>query len=440
MTSTTTSAAYRSYVLFALIVVYTFNFIDRQILGILAIPIQQELGFSDTQLGLMRGVSFALFYSTLGVPVAILADRYSRVRIMTVALTLWSAFTMVCGLAGNFVQMFLARMAVGVGEAGGVAPAYSIVSDYFPPNKRAMALGVYSFGIPLGSAIGIVFGGVIATVLDWRSAFFIVGGLGLLIAPIFLLTVREPERGALDTPGVKVVPAPFKDVLGTLLKKPSFWLLAIGAACSSIVGYGMFAWMPAFLVRTFGDVLPGAMAWVPSFLLPPNPGPLLYAAYFYGALLAIGGVAGIWMGGAIADRFGPKFKGVYALTPAVAFTLTVPLMLIGLNTNSLLTTFLVFLLPTAFSLAWLGPAITAFQSMVGANMRATAGAVFLLVNNLIGIGFGDFFIGRMSDFYKVQYGDESLRYSMLTAVGFYVIAATLYFIAAPRLKKDWHQA
>ncbi|MDZ4777877.1 MAG: MFS transporter [Alphaproteobacteria bacterium] len=434
----TASAGYRSYVLFALIVVYTFNFIDRQILGILAIPIQADLGLSDTQLGLMRGVSFALFYSTLGVPVAMLADRWNRVRIMTIALTLWSAFTMVCGLATNFTQMFLARMAVGVGEAGGVAPAYSIVSDYFPPDKRAGALGAYSFGVPLGSAIGIVFGGVIATVLDWRSAFFIVGGLGILIAPIFLLTVREPKRGGFDAVGSKTTAAPFGEVMATLLKKPSFWLLSIGGAFSSIVAYGMFAWMPAFLVRLFGDELPGAMSWVPSFLIPPNAGPVLYAAYFYGALLAVGGVFGIWLGGAVADRYGAKFKGIYALAPGVAFLLTVPLMIFGLNTNSLVTTFFAFLLPTAFSLAWLGPALSAFQNMVGPSMRATSGATFLLINNLIGLGFGDFFIGRMSDFYKTEFGNESLRYSMLTAVGFYVVAAILYFIATPRLKKDWH--
>lgn len=432
------SGAYRGYVLFALIVVYTINFIDRQILGILAIPIQADLGLSDTELGLMRGVSFALFYSTLGVPVAMLADRMNRVRIMTFALTLWSAATMVCGLATNFIQLFFARMAVGVGEAGGVAPAYSIVSDYFPPQRRALALGIYSFGIPLGSAIGIVFGGVIATVLDWRSAFFIVGALGLVVAPIFLFTVREPARGGLDAPGAKVAPAKFSEVMGTLAKKPSFWLLSIGGAFSSIVAYGMFAWMPAFFVRLFGDQLPGLFTSFPSFLLPPNPGAVLYAAYFYGAILAIGGVFGIWLGGAVADRYGATHKGVYALAPGVAFALTIPLMIVGLNTSSLATAFFVFLLPTAFSLAWLGPALSAFQNMAPPNMRATAGAMFLLINNLIGLGFGDFFIGRMSDFYKAEYGAESLRYSMLTAVGFYVVAALLYFIATPRLKRDWH--
>lgn len=434
----TPSTGYRAYVLIALIVVYTFNFIDRQILGILAIPIQADLGLSDTQLGLMRGVSFALFYSTLGVPVAVLADRTNRIRIMTVALTLWSTFTMVCGLATNFWQLFLARMAVGVGEAGGVAPAYSIVSDYFPPAERARALGVYSFGIPLGSAIGIVFGGVIATVLDWRSAFFIVGGLGILIAPVLLLTVREPKRGGLDAADAKATPAKFSEVLATLSKKPTFWMLSIGGACSSIVAYGMFAWMPAFFVRLFGDQLPGAFTWMPSFLMPPNPGPVLYAAYFYGAILAVGGVFGIWLGGAVADRYGAKYKGVYALAPGIAFLLTIPFMVVGLNTSSLPVAFFVFILPTAFSLAWLGPALSAFQNMVGPNMRATAGAMFLLINNLIGLGFGDFFIGRMSDYYKAAYGNESLRYSMLTAVGFYVLAGGLYLLAAPRLKKDWN--
>ena len=167
---------------------------------------------------------------------------------------------------------------------------------------------------------------------------------------------------------------------------------------------------------------------MPSFLMPPNPGPVLYAAYFYGAILAIGGVLGIWSGGVVADRFGARHKGVYALASAIAFALTIPFMIAGLNTSSL---------ATAFSLAWLGPALSAFQNMVGPNMRATAGAMVLLMNNLIGLGFGDFFIGRMSDHYKGAYGAESLRSSMLTAVGFYVIAAGLYFAAAPPLKKDW---
>ncbi len=434
------STGYRAYVLFALIAVYTVNFIDRQILGILAIPIQTDLGLTDTQLGLMRGLSFALLYSTLGVPVAMYADRTNRVRIMTAALTLWSAFTIACGTATSFLHLFIARMGVGVGEAGGVAPAYSIVSDYFPPQERARALGIYSFGIPLGSAIGIVFGGVIATLLDWRTAFFMVGSLGIILAPILFFTVKEPQRGRFDAPGAKTAPAKISEVIATLARKPSFWLLSVGAAFSSIMGYGMFAWAPAFFVRLFADELPGAFTWMPSVLIPPNAGPLLYAAYFYGAIVAVGGVIGIFLGGTIADRFGAKHKSAYAIVPGIAFATTIPLLILGLSTHSLALAFLLFILPAAFSLAWLGPALSAFQNMAPPNMRATAGAVFLLINNLIGLGLGDVFIGRMSDYFKAQYGNESLRHSMLAGVSFYAVAAVLYFAAAPFLKKDWYVA
>ena len=185
--------AYRAGVMAMLLLVYTLNFIDRQIIGILAVPIKADLHLSDAQLGLMGGLAFALFYTGLGIPIAMLADRKDRSKIMAVSLALWSLMTMVCGFAQNFWQLFLARLGVGVGEAGGVAPAYTLISDLFPPERRARALALYSFGIPIGSATGIVFGGVIATLIDWRYAFFIVGALGLLIAPLFRLVVRDPR-------------------------------------------------------------------------------------------------------------------------------------------------------------------------------------------------------------------------------------------------------
>ncbi len=175
----------RTYTLFILVIVYTFNFIDRQIVAILAVPIKADLLLSDTQLGLMGGLAFALFYTALGIPVAMLADRSSRTWIMTIALTIWSAMTALCGLAGNFWQLFLARLGVGVGEAGGVAPAWSLIADYYPPNQRARALSIYSFGIPIGSALGIIFGGLIASQVSWRMAFFAVGLAGIVLAPIF---------------------------------------------------------------------------------------------------------------------------------------------------------------------------------------------------------------------------------------------------------------
>ncbi len=241
----------RAWVLFILVLVYTFNFIDRQIVGILAVPIKADLALSDTQLGLMGGLAFALFYTALGIPVALLADRFSRTWIMTAALAIWSAMTAASGLATNFWQLFLARVGVGVGEAGGVAPAYSLIADFFPPAQRARALGAYSFGIPIGSAIGIVFGGVIASMVDWRMAFFLVGGAGMILAPVFRLTIKEPVRGQFDRPRADHVAAGLRNILRMLSRKPSFWLLAVGASCSSMMGYGVFFWLPSFFVRSF---------------------------------------------------------------------------------------------------------------------------------------------------------------------------------------------
>jgi MFS family permease len=262
------SLAYRSYVLVVLVIVYTFNFIDRQIVGILAVPIKAELGLSDSQLGLMGGLAFALFYTFLGIPIARLADKVNRIGIMTAALALWSVMTAVCGLTHSFAQLFMARMGVGVGEAGGVAPAYSLICDYFPPKERARALSVYSFGIPIGAALGIVLGGFITSLMSWRMAFFIVGLAGLLLTPLLKVTVREPRRGALDLVhadhdhdhgdghhhdlvATAAATPSLLEVIALLARRPSFWGLSLGAACASMMGYGLFFWAPSFLVRSF---------------------------------------------------------------------------------------------------------------------------------------------------------------------------------------------
>ncbi len=431
------TALYRAYVLFILVVVYTFNFIDRQIVGILAVPIKEDLALTDTQLSLMGGLAFALFYTFLGIPIAWLADRKSRVWIMTVALAVWSAMTAACGLAQNFVQLFLARLGVGVGEAGGVAPAYSLISDYFPPNQRARALSLYSFGIPIGSALGILLGGVLTSYLDWRTAFIIVGVAGLAIAPVFRLTMREPKRGGLDGDGAVTTPAPIAEVARELIRKPSFWGLSLGAASSSMMGYGLIFWLPSFFVRSFGEDLPGFFSWMPDFLIPENAGPLLFASYFYATVLFIGGIAGIWFGGAMADRYGPDRKAAYALVPAGAFILTLPFFVAGVLAPNLNIAFFAFLVLQALSLVWLGPVISAFQHLVQPNMRATASAIFLFINNLIGIGLGNLVIGAISDSLAAQYGDESLRYAILSGSVLYLVAAALFIVTAPRLKRDW---
>ncbi len=422
MPSQNQSLSRRGYVLFILVVVYTFNFIDRQIIGILAVPIKADLGLTDTQLGLMGGLAFALFYTGLGIPVAMLADRVSRTWIMTIALTVWSAMTAVCGLANNFWQLFLARLGVGVGEAGGVAPAYSLISDYFPPEQRARALSIYSFGIPTGSAAGIVFGGLIASAIDWRVAFFAVGIAGIVVAPIFRLTVSEPPRGTFDRPAdtdaPKAAPPRLAEILRKLGGKRSFWTLSVGAACSSMMGYGLFFWLPSFFVRSYGITL-------------------LQASLFFGAVLLVGGIAGIWGGGWLADRFGRARKSMYALIPAWAFLATIPFYIVGVLSPTLVLTFFVLLVPTALGLAWLGPVIAAIQHLVPPNMRATASAVFLFINNLIGIGIGTVAIGWLSDLLSARYGDDALRYSILAGTSFYAIAAVLFFISARTLEKDW---
>ena len=408
----------RAYVLFILVVVYTFNFIDRQIVGILAVPIKADLGLTDSQLGLMGGLAFALFYTGLGIPVAMLADRFSRTWIMTAALVIWSGMTAASGLATNFWQLFAARLGVGVGEAGGVAPAYSLISDFFPPGQRARAMSVYSFGIPIGSAIGIVFGGIIASMIDWRWAFFIVGIAGIAIAPIFRLTIKEPPRGQFDRQREAVKAPGLKLIVSTLMTKPSFWLLSLGASFSSMMGYGVFFWLPSFFVRSYGLTL-------------------LNASLFYGAVLLIGGLAGIWAGGWLGDRFGQDQRSQYARIPAIAFLCTVPFYIAAILSPTLTLAFFVLLVPTALGLAWLGPVISAIQHLVRPDMRATASAIFLFINNLIGIGLGTYAIGALSDMLTAQFGDESLRYSILAGTGFYIIAAALFLLASRWLENDW---
>jgi len=410
--------AYRAYVLCILVLVYTFNFIDRQIVGILAIPIKEDLGLTDTQLGLMGGLAFALLYTTLAIPIAMAADRMSRTWIMTGALVVWSGMTAVCGMAQNFWQLFLARVGVGIGEAGGVAPAYSLISDFFPPNQRARALSVYSFGIPIGSALGIVFGGIIATLVDWRFAFIVVGAAGIVVAPIFRATVREPVRGAFDAKGRESSPASLGEILRVLLKKPSFWGLSLGASCSSMMGYGLFFWLPSFFVRSYEITL-------------------LDASLVYGAILLIGGIAGTWLGGSLADRFGETNRSAYARIPAFAFLATVPFYLVGVLSPTLTLSVLVMVVPTALGLAWLGPVISAVQHLVPPNMRATASAIFLFVNNLIGIGIGTLAIGAISDGLQDRFGDESLRYAILAGTTFYLLAASIFLLSARRLERDW---
>lgn len=422
---------YRAYVLGMLMVVYTFNFIDRQILAILAPYIKAELGFTDSQMGLLGGPAFAVVYSTLALPIAWLADRKSRTMIVATSLGVWSAFTALCGFAGGFWSLFLFRMGVGVGEAGGVAPSYSLVSDYFPKSQRARALAVYSFGVPIGTALGYLFGGILAALIDWRMAFIVVGLAGVLLAPLLKFTVKDPIRGGFDraepvegagaivTPHVETKAATFGEVWAILLKKPSFWFLAFGAACSSVYGYGSAFWLPSFFERSMG------MAGVER-------------AVYIAGIAFIGGTAGIWLGGWLADKLGKGIKkAAYPMVPAIGFIIAVPMFYLAMNVDNKWLAFVLFLIPQALSLAWLGPVITAVQHLVPAHMRSTASASFLLINNLVGIGLGIYLLGAVSDYLTPRFGEEALRYSLYVGQWFYGLAAVLLLISARSLKRDW---
>jgi len=415
---------YRFLVLFMLLVVYCLSYVDRQIIGILALPIKTDLTLSDSQLGLMGGFAFAIFYTATGIPIARLADRFNRTWIITASLTLWSGFTAVCGLATGFWGLFLARLGVGIGEAGGVAPSFSIVADYFPPKQRARALAVLTLALPIGSAIGLFIGGFLAASYGWRTAFLTMGIIGILVAPVFLLIVREPVRGRLDPAplvGAKVRPS-FVDVLTHVRRKPSFWWLSIGSAMASMLSYGLAFWLPAFIHRTHGLGL-------------------VTTSQYLSAITLIGGVAGIIGGGWISDHLGSRNRAAYALVPAVAFLIGFPFLLAGVSLANLTVVFLVLLVPQAMSVVWTGPSVAAVQQLAPASMRATASSIYLFITNLIGLGVGTYCFGAVSDAFTTRFGDSALHYAIMAcALVLYPLAILFYWMASRSLARDWEGA
>ena len=402
------------FVLAMLLIVYTFNFVDRQIFGILAGPIKADLGLSDTELGALGGFAFALLYSTMGLPLAWLADRRGRSPVIAASLAVWSGFTALCGLVTGFWAMFACRLGVGIGEAGGVAPSYALISDNFPAHQRARALAIYSLGIPLGSAAGIMLGGYVAAAVNWRAAFLVVGLAGLVFTPLFALLVRDPARA----PGHAATAPSMGAVIAVLARKPAFWLLAFGAASCSMMGYGLAFWLPSLMRRSFGL-------------------DLVETARFFGLLLLVGGTAGVLAGGFLADWLGSRSRAAYARVPALSFLAGVPLFLAGLNCGSASLAFWLFLLPQALVYIWLGPILTAVQHLVAAPMRATASAAFLLINNLIGVGLGALAIGTLSDWLTPTHGADGLRLAIEAGLGFYLLAAVLLLFAGRTLARDW---
>jgi MFS family permease len=402
-----------SLVLALLLLAYIFNFLDRQILGILAQPIKADLNLTDTQFGAIGGLAFALLYSVLGIPLAYLADKTSRSGVIATALAFWSGFTALCGTAHGYWQLFLFRLGVGIGEAGGVAPSYALIADYYPPERRARALAIFSLGIPLGLAAGTLIGAYIAHAVNWRAAFLVMGLAGILLAPILRFVVRDVPR-----PVATVAQAPLASVFPMLARKPAFWLLAFASSASSLCGYGLALWTPSVVIRSFGL-------------------DLISTANFLASILLIGGCAGVFAGGWFADRLGHADRGWYAKLPALAWLISAPAWALGLMAPNLWIVWPLLLIGNALNILWLGPVTTAVQHLVPRPMRSIASASFLLINNLIGLGAGPLLIGHVSDLLKKSYGVESLRYAAVGSTLFYLLAAALMLIAIKHVRSAW---
>ena len=371
-------------------------------------------------MGLLGGIAFASVYSTLAIPIARYADRtHRRSKVIAVAVGFWSLFTALCGLTVNFWQLFVARMGVGIGEAGGVAPSYALIAEHVPPQRRARSFAIFSLGIPIGSALGLFFGGWIAQAVDWRTAFVVIGLAGVPVGWLIWTFVPERPDGAAPA-APEPAAAGFLDTAAKLARKPSFWLLSFGAASGSICGYGLGFWLPSFFSEYFGLSLSSI-------------------GTFFGSIVLIGGIAGIFLGGLVADKLGTAKPHFYAVTPAIAFLLTAPGFAIAMSVQSRELGWLFFTVAYALSLAWLGPIINAVQNLVEPSRRATASASFLLINNLIGIGFGTFIFGYMADVLRPAYGAEAMRYSIIGGLGFYLLAALLCALAAIRLRRDMYR-
>lgn len=400
-----------------LLVVYLVNFMDRQVFAVLQEEFRTDLNLSDSQLALLGGTAFALFYATLGIPIAILADRTNRVRLIAAACVVWSVFTALSGMASNFIQMLLARIGVASGEAGGVSPSYSVLSDYFPPSKRAFAIGLFSVGAPLGLTAGSALGAFIADALNWRWAFVLVGLPGVLLALVLVVLVKEPKRGVFDTEALRAQKASALSALKLVLATPSLRLFTAAAAVTSFAGYSLYQWAPSFLIRSQGMTLEEVGAGL---------SPLF-------ALGLFGSVAGGW----VADRIGPNRPEAYGIIPGITLMLTVPFFLGGLMVRDGGTSLLFFAIPLLLSYAWIGPGLAATQTLTPPNSRAAVAAIIGFFNNLIGIGLGPLAVGALSDFLRRSHSEgEALRLALMAGSCAFALAAILFVAAGYALKRD----
>ncbi len=411
---------YRNYALAILFLGYVVNFVDRSILAILLEPIKQELLLNDTQLGLLGGLAFALFYTTLGIPIAALADRWSRVKILSIAMVVWSGMTALCGFAQNFWMLLLARIGVGVGEAGASPPSHSLISDYFPIETRATALSIYALGIPFGSMIGNFVGGWGAEALGWRHTFVLVGVPGIFVALLIWMTLREPPRGMADKHIVKNdEPAPgVKEVITRLWQRVAFRHIAFAAGLHAFVGYGAGTWNAPFLIRSHEMPITEVGSWL--------------------ALISGIGAIGTFLGGYLADKLSDRFddRRWYMWVPGWSTIVMVPFQFVAYLYGGIWAVIPSLMVVSILGGMYLGPSFAMTQALVSLRMRAVASAILLFTLNIIGMGMGPYLVGVASDLLAADMGIHSLRYALCLAVLVNVWAACHYFIGARSLRGD----
>ena len=408
--------------LWTLLVVYIFNFLDRQILNILAEPIKSELGLSDTQLGLLAGPAFAVFYAVLGIPIARLADRGStnRSKLISVSLVIWSGMTALCGFTQNFWQMALARIGVGVGEAGCTPSAHSLISDTVAPEKRASAIAFYGMGVPIGSLLGLIIGGVVNDIWGWRVALMLVGAPGLLLALLLPKLLIEPRRIGLmkgETSPSGPAQMPVGKAVAEVFASRAYVLLLVAASVAAFLSYGKGLWTLSLFIRSHG------MTTTEVGILGS-------------VTLGIAGVFGTWLGGWAADRFGAINRRHILTLPAVGMAVAAPIQFLGYGAPIWWVAGLLILVPTILNAAYYGPAYACVQGLVRKELRAVAASVMLFGQNLIGLGLGPFVFGALSDWLQPMAGTESVRWVLFGAAWLGFIPAFFFWRASLRLNDE----
>ena len=418
------SAATRRYALLLLTVVYAFNFIDRQLLAILQESIKADLGLSDGQLGLLAGFAFAIFYVTAGIPIARWADRSNRRNIVAGAVFLWSFMTAVSGFAQNYVQLLLARIGVGVGEAGGSPPSHSIISDIFPPEKRASAMGFYSTGVNIGILFGFLLGGWLNEFFGWRVAFIVVGIPGIFVALLVRATLAEPIRGLSENKHTAPEePSPsLGETLNILWSRRSFRHMSLAAALNAFCGYSTASWTASFMIRSHSMSTGELGTWLAM-------------------ISGVGGAIGVIAGGILADKLALRDKRWYVWVPAAAGAISVPFVAAVYIADTAYMALILSIIPGLLHNVYLGSTIATTHGLVGLRMRALSSAILFLILNIIGLGLGPLLVGMLSDSLQASEGAHSLRQAMLYLLPPIMAWSTIHFLLAARsLRADLERA